>query len=107
MTKTQKVVALLAQLGVQRTEITAQHLAAVEAFTADLYSDAEAYRLLERIAEKAAEPFKTEHKTKTVGEWRGEMGDLINEALWFVVARRRETVERLENGAMAGGANRE
>jgi len=56
----------------------------------DLYTDAAAFRLLERIAEKSVEPFvETDRAEKTVGQWRREVSALLNEAVWFVAARRR------------------
>lgn len=51
-------------------------------------SDAAAYALLERIADKANEIFTDEHPHKTIGQWRKEMAALTSEALFFVAARR-------------------
>lgn len=55
----------------------------------DETSDAAAYKLLERIAEKAAELFNDSDPTKTVAEWRQEMASLTGEAVFFVAARRK------------------
>jgi hypothetical protein len=52
-------------------------------------SDAAAYKLLERIGEKAAEIFGNDHPQKTIGEWRQEMAALTGEAMFFVAARRK------------------
>lgn len=57
-------------------------------------SDAAAYLLLARIADKAVEPLcdDTDPK-KTLGETRKELQDLLFEAMQFVATRRSETSE--------------
>jgi antitoxin component of RelBE/YafQ-DinJ toxin-antitoxin module len=54
-------------------------------------SDAAAYVLLKRIAEKAAEPMDTgSDPNKTLGECRKELTDLLFEAVQFVATRNAE-----------------
>lgn len=51
-------------------------------------SDAAAYALLERIAQKAVEPISEDSDpSKTLGECRDELLELIKEAVSFVMAR--------------------
>lgn len=51
----------------------------------------DAFKMLERIADKAAEPLicDGENAGKTVGAWRHEMAELITEAMWYVAIQRR------------------
>lgn len=51
-------------------------------------SDAAAYELLKRIAEKAVEPMSDESDpNKTIGALRAEMVELLGEAVDFVARR--------------------
>jgi hypothetical protein len=52
------------------------------------FSNAAAYALLERIAEKAGEIFGNATPEKTIGQWRAERAELTTEALFFVARRR-------------------
>lgn len=55
-------------------------------------SDAAAYRLLERIAEKSTEPFRDDADPhKTLGQCREEAMALILEAIEFVRDRRTQS----------------
>ena len=59
-------------------------------FDADATSDAAAYRLLKRIAEKAVEPMNEgTDPNKTVGQHRREITALLMEAVDFVMTRNR------------------
>jgi hypothetical protein len=58
------------------------------------------YELLKRIAEKACEPMSdTADGSKTIGQWRSEMGDLITEVVNHVMQRERAIKERAEKEA--------
>lgn len=58
-------------------------------YSTDDGTDSEAFRLLERIAEKAVEPLSDDaDPNKTLGECRQEMVALLMEAVDFVRARR-------------------
>ena len=61
----------------------------IEEIVAGDVSDAAAYKLLEKFAEKSGELFNTDDNDKTVGEWRTEVGALMMEAMSFVANRRR------------------
>lgn len=53
-------------------------------------SDAAAYMLLERIAQKAVEPMnENADPNKTLGECRRELLELLHEAVDFVMSRNR------------------
>lgn len=46
-------------------------------------------KLALRIGEKAAEVFGTDNPDKTLGQWRGELAELVTEAMWFKAAHEK------------------